>query len=84
MSRLEPGYLPISSGVLPAVVMCCRSRWRGQRKRDAWPAGIAAVVWAAARLEGGARPAGVEVAAASLGGNGAEILMHVDRLCCCG
>lgn len=37
----------------------------------------------------GARRSGVggvlgRVAAASLGGNGAEILMHVDRLCCCG
>ena len=48
MSRLEPGYLPIASGVLPAVVMCCRSTRRSQRKRDAWPAGIAAVVWVAA------------------------------------
>ena len=67
MSRLEPGYLPISSGVLPAVVMCCRSRRRSQRKRDAWPAGIAAVVWAAARLEGGVRTAGW-VAAVPVGG----------------
>ena len=31
MSRLEPGYLPISSGVLPAVAMCCRSRRGSQR-----------------------------------------------------
>ena len=38
----------------------------------------------AARLEGGARPAGVKVAAVPVGGNGAEMLMHVDRLCCYG
>ena len=89
MSRLEPGYLPILSGVLPAVVKCRRNSRRSQRKRDAWPAGIAAMVWAAARLvggawsvgdaaavpvamaarlEGGARPAGVEVAAVPVGG----------------
>ena len=71
MSRLEPGYLPISSGVLPVVVMCCRSRRRSQRKRDAWPAGSAAVVWAAARLEGGARTAGW-VAAVPVGGGRAR------------
>lgn len=34
----------------------------------------------AARLEGGARPAGLEVAAVPVGGNGVDILMHVDRL----
>lgn len=38
----------------------------------------------AARLEGGARPAGVKVAAVPVGGNGVDILMHVDRLCCYG
>ena len=79
MSRLEPGYLPISSGVLPAVVMCCRSRRRSHRKRDAWPAGIAAVVWAAARLEGGVRPAGVEVAAVPVGGGRARAGLEIDH-----
>lgn len=38
----------------------------------------------AARLEVGARPAGVKVAAVPVGGNGVDILMHVDRLCCYG
>ena len=79
MSRLEPGYLPISSGVLPAVVMCCRSRQRSQRKRDARPAGIAAVVWVAARLEGGARPAGVEVAAVPVGGGRARAGLEIEH-----
>ena len=54
MSRLEPGYLPVSSGVLPAVVMCCRSRRRSQRKRDARTAGaeVAAVPVGGGRVGG--------------------------------
>ena len=49
------------------------------------------VVYGGGRPGGSSRPTGgwreafgVKVAAAPVGGNGAEMLLHVDRLCCYG